>query len=299
MKKRLFILAIVLCSIVSLSGCKAFNILSDIGQSTVDVYSALDSLAANPDGSTELDGRVSFVAYVATEAFEETFEDDDKTYMYQIVYICRNMNDPIHVDVTDIKTKLPADSYATITGEVVGNLYWTEDNRQKKVLDFCAVAMDPFEPSDQEPNTENQLVLKDSTKSGVVEFVGAHYSSNTFNKKFIVVYLNFKNTAEDTNVKLNGLGNLIKDFVVMRVNDEYMDSINTAIKPDDIDSAALDAFSLQAYTYSGKTQMYYLAIEVDKDADPAEHIWAEVYDDEFAFTNSIAIPVAASLEDMK
>jgi len=298
MRKRLFILAIVLCSIVSLSGCSGLDLLKNIGESSVDVYSALDSLASNPDGSTELDGRVSFVAYVATEAFEETFEDDSKTYMYQIVYICRNMNDPIYVDVTDISTKLPADSYATITGEVVGSVYWTEDNKQKKVLDFCASKMDSFEPSKQEPSTENNLVLKDSTKSGVVEFVGAHYASSSF-KEYIVVYLNFKNTAADTNVKLNGLGSMIRDFVEMRINDEYVDSIHTAIKPDDIHSAALDAFSLQAYTYSGKTQMYYLAIEVDKDADAVDYIWADVYDDEFAFTNSISIPVAASLEDMQ
>jgi len=292
MKKITAVLAIILCITLALCGCDALLPAA----SPEEVYSKLDSLVSNPDGSTDLNGSVTFVAYIASEPFEETFTGEEKVYTYQVAYISRNDRKPIYLDITDIDTVLPADSYASITGTVTGNVYWTADNKQEKVLDFHATNMEAFSVPETEPSTVNKLDLADSPYSGTFEFVGAHYSKNSFND-VIVLYFNFTNTAPESNVKISGISILL-DRMYISVGEQYITNASSAFKPEELDPGALDAHSSQAYTPSGKTQLYYMAIEVNDETPADAPIYIDVYSDEFALTNSIEIPVSTNLSEM-
>ena len=293
MKRKLTIAIAALCvllSVFGMSGCD--SLLST--NSAEDIYSELDSLINDPDGSTDLTGTISFVACIVTEPFEEKVDGETRTY--QQVGISRNKNDVMFVDVSDIDTKPSAESYATITGTLDGHLFWTNDNKQEKVLNFHASKMESFTPSEEEPSTENKLSLEVSGYSGEVEFVGAHYSKNNFGD-VIVVYMNFTNTKPEGNVKLNGLSNLFYR-VSMFHGDEYVEKGSSTLSPDELDPSALDATSMQAYTPTGKTQLYYMIVKVGEEDNHESVFCAEVYDDEFACKNSVAIPIANSLAEM-
>ena len=222
-------------------------------------------------------------------------DEEEKVYLYQQVYISRNIDHPISLDITDIETPLPSGDYATITGSVTGHIYWTEDNKQEKVLNVHASKMVPFTLLEAEPNTENKLTLKESSYSGIVEFVGAHYTTDSFGK-VIVLYMNFTNTAAESAVKLNGLNSLL-NRVYISLGDEMIKN-SSAFSPKELDPTALDAGSVTAYTPTGKTQLYYRTIKVPEGASPEDFIYVDVYDDNFTYTNAIDIPVAASLAEM-
>ena len=295
MKRRIIVWAAVLCSLALLCGCDA-NFLTP-KKDPAEVYSKLSSLANNPEGNTDLDGIVTFAAYIASDPSEEAFEEEEKIYTYQVVYISRNLGTPIYLDVTDIQDRLPNGTYAKITGTVTGSVYWTEENQQEKVLDFHASKMEPFEVSEEDPSTENRLEVKESGQSGVFEFVGAHHSQTSFHN-VVVVYFNFTNTAGESNTKMNEVGTLLRRLEIS-LGEEYAENTSSVFKPKELDPKALDAHAFQAYTPPGKTQLYYITIEVDEASVDTDCIWVDAYDDEFAWTNSVELPVAASLEEME
>ena len=302
--KKIAVFALIIAVCVFATSCSMLNnIVNTVNEAAKgttktdeEIYSALSSLVSNPTGSTTLEGTVTFVGYISSDPFEESFDDEDKVYKYQTVYIARNTDAPIYLDVTDIKEPLPAESYAKITGKVVGNVYWTVDNKRKEVLDFHAEKVESFTKSEAEPDTTNKLDLKSSSNSGTFKFVGAHHSKDSF-KDVIVLYFNFTNNAPDTNVKLNQANNLLGAV------DIYWGDVSTdrsSFDPDELDSRALKANDLQAYTYSGKTQLYYIVLKPE-DADEVSHddpLYIDLYNDEFAFTNSIEVPIAENLDAM-
>ena len=293
MKKIAILGVIILCLFTT--SCSVLDDLTGSSKNPDEVYAELSSLISNPSKSTDMDGEVSFVGYIDSEPFEQTFKDEgDKVYTYQAVYICRNMKEPIFIDVTDIKDRLPEESYAKITGKVAGSVYWIEDNKQKEVVDFKVSKIEPFTISEEEPNTENKLELKSGSYSGTFEFVGAHRSKDSFGD-VVVLYFNFTNTAPDSNIKFNGANNLLNSADIY-----YGDELTSAtvFEPKELYSGALKASDLNAYTYSGKTQMYYKVLKTEKKVDPGESMCVEIYNDEFAFTNHIGIFVAANLAEM-
>jgi len=293
MKRKLTVAILALCVLLSVFGMTGCDSLLSTN-SAEDIYSKLDSLISDPDGSTDLTGKISFVAYIITEPFEEKVDGETRTY--QQVGISRNKDDVMFVDVSDLGTKLPAESYATITGTLDGHLFWTNNNKQEKVLNFHADKMESFTPSEEEPSTENKLSLETSGYSGEVEFVGAHYSKNNFGD-VIVVYMNFTNTKPEGNVKFNGLSSLF-GRVDLYHGEEYVEKGSSTLDPDELDPSALDATSMTAYTPTGKTQLYYMIVKVGEEGDNAPAFGAEVVNDEFACTNFISIPIANSLAEM-
>jgi len=297
MLKKLTVFTLILCVFLSVSACGGNNGGSSSSSKNEDIYASLKSLISNPDGDTDLTGSFTFIACILSEPFEQTFDDSDKVYMYQEVYISREINKTFYVDITDIKNPLPANSYATITGTVSGSIYWTEDNKQVKVLDIHATKMVEYKISDKKSNTSNKISLKEGTYSGDLEFVGAHYSKTSFNN-VVVLYIKFTNTASDSPAKINGLSYLLNK-TDMFPGDEYVDRINNTFKPDELDGSALDATSIQAYTNPGKTQLYYAVLTFDGDIPEDPTLYIDVYDDGFACTNAIVIPIAENLAAMK
>jgi len=294
MKKAILCIGLALTMLLG-GGCDIIDeVIQGVAPSGEAMYEKLDSLASNPDGSTELNGSFTFVAYISDDAEIVTVEGED--CMYQTSYICRNVDDPIFLDVTKLTEFLPADCYAKVTGTVDGYLYATEDNKRVEYLNIAVTAMEEFIPSKAEPSSENLLSLKDGSASGEVTFLGAHHASTSFDE-VIVLYFEFKNTAPESNVKLNTTQRLLS-MVDFYVGDTYTTRAGTAFSPDDLDGSALDYSSLTSYTPSGKTGVYYVLIKPVAGASAEDYLYMDLYDDEFAWTNSIGVPIYNSLAEM-
>jgi len=308
--KRIITLVCLLCIVVSLVGCGGKNItqlIEDVTGAVTDVvkmsdsdmYSELSYIIDHPDGNTKLSGTITFSAWLSSETFEQTFTGEDKVYLYQLGYISRYTDKPIYFDVTDLATTLPEDAYATVTGEIVGTVYWTEDNKQVEVLDFHVDKMVEFTLPESNPDTTNKLNVIDGTRNGTFSFVGAHYSKTSFDD-VVVVYFNYTNNEPASTVEINSIGTLF-DQIYVDIGGEtgYTRSIRSAFKPDEVDGAALEGTSLNAFTPSGRTQLYYIVITLD-DGERVESdvLYFDMYDDDFAFSNCIEVPVSASLAEM-
>ena len=295
MKRTIALISMLACLLVLVCGCDMSNLVGS-GMSQTEIYEELDNLIDDPEDSTDMTGSITFKAYIASEPFEETFDDDDTVYMYQNAYICRNVDKPMFIDVTDIENRLPKGSYATITGKVVGNIYWTEDNRQKEYLDLYVEKIEPYEVPEAQPSTENKIDVQNYSYSGSFEFLGAHYAKTSFNK-YIVVYFNFTNKAGETNIKMDGM-KLMLSRIDIEYNGEDLSAERNIFDVDQLRSDALDMYAMDAYTYSGKTQLYYMLIEPEAYASEDEPVWFDFFDDEFVHVNSVAVPVAKTLADL-
>jgi len=296
--KKIF-LAFAVAGVMFLSGCNVIEgVLSgDLAGSllntpTVDVYEELASLAASPSRKTDVSA-VKFVAEVASDPFVVSIDEEEFTY--QQVYISRAYDDPIFVNVSGIENPPEAGTYAVITGRLDGSIYWTENNKREEVPDILASGIEAFEVSDAEPDTSNTMSFAQGSYMGNLEFVGAHYAENAFGR-VIVAYINFTNTAPESNVKLNGLGYMLGRFDVY--HGEAIAKGSSAFAPDDLDPGALKAGDLQAYTPSGKTQLYYTMFEVDENADE-DVLHFALFDDEFAFAHLVKLPIAEDLASMQ
>ena len=298
-KKILVVLALLLC--VLFTGCDQILEMLDGAvsetKSQEEIYSELASLAGSPSSKSNLSGKFTFVACIISEPYKQTFEDDDKEYFYQEAYIERNMDKVICLDVTSLEETLPAGDYAKITGTVKGSIYWTENNKKTEVLDIKVSAMEAFALSEDAPDTENKLVLSTASYSGEIEFVGAHRSEDSFGKECMIVYLKFKNTAPESNVKFSGVRTLMS-LVDAFHGDYYVERNNSFFSLEGLDPQALDGGDMQAYTPTGKSQLYYFVYSIDPDAAEDTPFYFDVYSDEFAWTNSIEVPISSSYEEI-
>ena len=297
--KKLFV-SFILAGTMLFSGCNVIEgvMSGDLAGSllntpSVDVYEELASLASNPNGNSDLSGSFTFVAEVASEPFE--MELDGENYTYQEIYICRSYDDPILLDVGSVAAPAEAGTYSTITATWTGSIYWTEDNKRVEVLDLKGSKMEPFTVSDAEPDMTNNIHLEKHSYNGNIEFVGAHYSRNSFND-VVVVYFNFKNNAPDTNTKLSGVSTLLGMLDVY--HGDMFASGSNSFSPDELDPGALKAGDITSYTPSGKTQLYYTIYKAEPEAGE-DIMYFALFDDEFALTNVVEIPIAASLAEMK
>ena len=283
------------CLLVLVCGCDMSSLVGS-GMSQAEMYQELDDLIDDPTDDTDMTGSITFKAYIASEPFEETFDDDETVYMYQTAYICRNIDKPMFIDVTNIENRLPEGSYATITGSVVGNIYWTENNQQKEYLDLHVEKIEPYELPEAQPGAESKIDVENYSYSGSLEFLGAHFAKTSFDK-YVVVYFNFTNTKGESNLKMDGLS-LLLNRVDISYNGEDLGPRRTAFDVEGLRSDALDMYAMSAYTPSGKTQLYYMLIEPDAYASEDEPVWFDVFDDEFVHVNSFAVPVAKTLADL-
>ena len=304
MKKSIRIIAALLLLVFCISACNLDGIIDTIngldgggGSSSLpeDIYTPLASLVRNPDSSSTLDNKkFTFAVYIGTETFEETFEGETKVYTYQLGYIEREYDTPIYLDMTDLDTTPASGSYAYVTGTVTGTVYWTEDNKQVEVLDFRVQSFESYQPNFSEPSSENLF----ETADGKVEFVGAHYSENSFDT-VAVVYVKYTNTKADSAYKFNSLRTMLGEFDV-DVSSElpYTTCSGSIFEPDEVYGGALKANDMNATTPSGKSQLYYFTITLELGAAEDDTIWFDVYDDEYNFTHSIGVFVEPDLETL-
>lgn len=258
------------------------------GPSGDELYSKLDSLLSNPNGSTDLSGKFTFAAKIISEPEEMTFDDDDKVYTYQIAWISRNLDDYFFLDVTDIENRPAVDEIVEITGEVNGTIYWTEDNKQVEILDILAHEVKTAELEKVELNEGPTVAVSNWQGSGEITFLGAHYAKDTFGDA-IAVYFEFKNTGSSDVVPPTG-------SLYYYHGDESVSSTNFGLNEVDPGYLSLSIPATADKTFAGKTGRYYLALHAGEDLEAPFFI--ETYDDYFNTTTQIIIPIAASLEEL-
>ena len=304
MKKSIRIIAGILCLAALLSSCSLLDNFKNIGSkptvSAETTYAELSRLINSPNATSSIDDKtVTFVAYIASEPFEKTFTGEDKIYTYVWAYISRN-TDPFYLDVTDLEVAPKEDTYATITGTVTGSIYWTEDNVKEEILDFHAKTAVLHEIPDTEPSYEDKFDVTMGGYNGTFEFLGAHIAKNSFND-VLVVYFNFTNNEADSNVKISNVSNMLR-YVDVWFGEQYIKCSRTTFAPDELDGGSLDAYSMTAYTPSGKTQRYYITFDLpeyfDIDEDGDEWIYFDLFNDEYLMTNSVSLYIFDTLDEL-
>ena len=248
-----------------------------------EFYYELNRLISNPDSNTNINGKITFTAYVSDEADEMEFDDDPGVkYLYQTAWISRS-DDYFLLDVKGLDAPLEPEQLYTVTGELNGSVYWTEDSKRVTVLDITATDAKPFTRPDVSPNKGPVYT------SGQMEYAfrGAHYTTilgGTSNA--IVVYFDFKNGSD------KDAAPSMYDLAFYQ-GDSGKRASSTIMSPKEADSRALNASEVIAdKTYAGKTGLYFAVYEVSEDVTEDEDVlWLMRYDDDFVLTDDIGIPI--------
>lgn len=286
--------AILLCAMLALlAGCDTVSEITGAvtdafsGPSGEEMYSKLDSLISNPSGSTDLSGSFTFVAAILSEPEEMTFDDDDTVYLYQEACIMRN-DDTFFLEVSDVDYVPEVDEIVTVTGEVLGTVYWTQDNKRVEVLDVKASKIESMEEKEVEVNEGPTVTVETAYTKGTFEFLGAHYASDSFGD-VVVIYFDFTNDSSSEAAPMLG------KFYIYH-GDDKMSSTNFSISEVDPGALPANGVGIAEKTPVGKKQRYYMAFKAGSDLEAP--IFIEMYDDEFDMTDQVVMDVAASLEEL-
>ena len=293
----LSVIAVVVYGVLALTGKveSPINLGGNTGSSEAkgeELYSELSSLLSNPERETDLLSKFTFTTYVSGESFEEEFESEPGvTHVLQEAWIARNDDDSYFLDVMNLDKPLEPENYYRVTGTLEGSVYWTEDNEKITMLHIIASKAEPFTPPEEKANGGPGYTAGETEYL----FLGAHHTEVLNGRAAIVVYFDFKNSGStDAAPRMYDL--------MFYQGDSYDRLRSSVIGPDELDPKALNASSagITDKTYAGKTSYYcavYMAAgDVTEDADT---IYLERYSDDYALTDSIAIPVSKDLKAMQ
>ena len=310
MKKRFIILLAGL--MILLCGCNLIDQTASEDQTNTlseeELYAELNRAINSPTSlNLWIWGTQTFTAAIISEPQKMTLDSDDGMVegMYQAAVISRNVNDYFVLNVTDLQEYPKKGDFVRITGLPTGSIYWTEEvspslgavwTKDIHVLDVKVKSFELFHPDEINVNTTDQSIdvnyrMSYRDDSGKIEFINAHFSEDDFGK-LVVVYFNFTNTGnKETDPLMNRLWFSLGD------NNAYMTP--GIYRPNEVDSNALSAYKVtgdsMGKTSAGKTDLYYAAFKVDQNnSDTILHI--NRYDDDFNWTNSIAIDIAPILK---
>jgi hypothetical protein len=289
MKRNISIAVFLSIIAAMLSGCDLVKLPSVTAPLTgEELYRRIDYLISSPDsqdGSSGIDGEFTFSAYLAGEPFEQTFTDDDNTYIYQEAYISRS-DDYFFVNVTAIaEAERVFDTYVRVTGTLDGTVYWTEDGSREDVLDINASKLEPFTVSEAEPDYGPTITVSTGSGAGEYTFTGAHYSEAPI-EPVIVLYFEYKNTGTAEESPEPGL------FAYYHGEESVS---KRSFEPYEFYGGALEAYIIPDGTFAGKTQLYYIPISVSPEAYD-NTLWVSVWDDDFALIYDIGIDIAENLD---
>jgi hypothetical protein len=255
------------------------------------LYAELDSLLTSPDRKSDLGGKFTFTAYIATEPEEVTFDDEkDVVHQYQEGWISRNEQHYFLLDVKDLPEPLETRKFYTVTGTLDGSVYWTEDGERVEVLLVKASEITPLLETDVKANTTATVDVESVSGKGTVEFKNAHYSENNFGK-VVVLYYNFTNTGASDVAPMTGKLDI---YLGADVENAQLTE-RTSFEPKESDGSALSALgAIVTKTFVGKTTLYFLTLTVPDDAD-GNLLTIEYWNDDYDLTYQYTIEVAESL----
>jgi len=241
---------------------------------------------------TELGGKFTFTTFITGEAFEATFDEEpDVVHKYQDAMIARNDDKYYFLDVVNLSEELEAGKYYSVTGELNGSVYWTEDNKKINVLDITAKEAKSFAPEDKSEDT-NVLVNGDYEYA----FVGAHFAEAAARTDVIVVYFEFtNNSGKEASPSLSAM-----DFYQ---GDGTKSLYSTVLTVKELDGSAINVSApgiSGKETYAGKTGFYCAALQIDKDAkENKDVLWAVRYNDDYELIDDIGINVFKDLKALQ
>jgi hypothetical protein len=309
MKKSLIVLLVVI--VLSLCGCnnddqkaESTSEVQPFTLSDEELYTQLSKAISSPM-SIWIIGSHTFTAAIISEPFEleVTVDGEDVVGLYQAAQISRNVNDIFVLDVTDLQEYPQEGSLASITGILDGAIYWNEEiitsvgstlSNQIQVTVIKAKSFEPYHPIQTATNTEPVINAAALDASGTIKFTGSHFSEDNFGK-IVVVYLYFTNTGSTETEPL-----MSRLLFSLGEHDDFLRP--TTYAPKEVDGNALSAYpvagSSRARTDADATDLYYGAFRVDQDSDDTV-LYINRFDDDFNWTDSIALEIAQSLEEMK
>ena len=303
MKKGFCILLAIIMAL--LCGCnkddpKAIETPAAYTISDEELYAQLNRAIRSPTSiNIWISGAQTFTVVIISEPMVITVDGIDGTY--QVAMISRNINDYFVLDLAELQEYPQAGDIVRITGFPQGSIYWTKDvvsygaswTEDIHVLDVKVKSFELYQSDEIEIDTGPLVDANTPDASGMIEFIGAHFTEDDFGK-IVIVYFNFTNTSDkDTEPIMNRL------WFSMGEGSDYM---TTSIHlPYEVDSKALSAYKAAGVsigvTTVGTTDLYYGAFRVGKDNNDTV-LYINRYDDNFNWTNSIVIDVAPSLGDM-
>ncbi|MDR2501965.1 MAG: hypothetical protein LBC78_01805 [Oscillospiraceae bacterium] len=262
-----------------------------------EIYRNLDMLVSSPSSQTNnpINGKtITFTAYIHTEPFEESFEEEDGDYRYQVADISRSVDSAngFYLEVSDIAETPAVGDIVVVTGKINGTVFWTEDGERVEVLDVKASKIEPLTASEPTADTTSPFDYSNWLSAGTYTVKGAHYVEDVFGDKYVAVYVDFKNTyTKDCAPQFSEFY-----YYYGEAQADFKYNLSGA---DGIDPAALDATSLfPDDTYKDKSQLYWFAIEVPEDAEEAGTVWICAENDDFYTIIDVEVPIAESFEAM-
>jgi len=257
-----------------------------------DLYTKLDYAISSPNNveSDDLPGTITFTAMIISDPTEITLDDEKTPRLYQEACISRNADDTFLIEVTGIaEADRPAiDAIVSVTGELNGSVYWTENGERVELLDVKASKISVIPENTAEPSSDPNITIG----SVKYTFKGAHFSTDII-AKVIVVYFDFANNGSD-----DANPDLSKFFVFQ--GDGLIDSRGINVEGTDPNALAANGVGSTTETYAGKTSLYYMAFRTsDEPGDDPNTVYICMYDDDFHQTAEIAIPIAESFDAMK
>ncbi|MFV0394274.1 MAG: hypothetical protein ACK5LC_07750 [Coprobacillaceae bacterium] len=188
--KKILATAIVLCMLL-LTGCDAINDMLGNGFD----YASFSSAVSDPSGTTagDYDGdTITFTAFVASE---ESFvmESDDADIngdSYIIVYIARNVNNFILLNLQDVKDVPAYGSIVTVEGKVDGYIYSTDEDGKQEALNIIAKSIENAPESDVKVNNSDTYTATDGDYK--VTFKALQAAQGTFDITYAILYYDYE-----------------------------------------------------------------------------------------------------------
>lgn len=279
--KRLRKIKLVLTAVMALvlfTGCSVLDGVSS-KPNKEEMYDALSSAMSNPGvhldiNSGKLSGKLTCSVLVVSE--KERWDIEGKPLEMVGAMISRNTEDVMLLEVGGITDyNYPPGTFLSVTGEIVGSIYWTEDNEQVEVVHAEATKVEVLPESTNEPKEDSKFTVENVYHSAAITFEDkAEPSTETFGKNAATVYLDFEITSDKEMFPFfDGLTFYQGDTLLTRSHFDAEDKPREdALKPDGFNKA-----------YPGKQTKFYYTLKADDDelsmnaTDPIEVV--QYYDD--------------------
>jgi len=253
-----------------------------------EVYSDLKYLIENPATQEHklFKEEITFTAMIYSDPEEVEFEDDDTVYLYQDAVIAR-CDDFFVLNVTDLKTTPQMGEVISVTGVVVGSLYWIEDNKQIDILDVTMKSFEVMNPDFENPSAKNLFSVTPSLSSVKCNLTFTQAQKATaMNNEYIVVYCDFTNN--DTKPRAPRISSL-----ALWQGDAYLSQSNMPFTLEGIElrSDALKGEAFADETKAGDTVTYYYVLS-SEDVVTDAPIEVYQYDDDFNLIGFAEIPLS-------
>lgn len=274
--KKITILLMTLLLVVVVSGCDTVNNIIN-GEFNYDV---LENAVVDPSGSqaTKLDGReVEFTAYLASnDEVMESEETDINGKKYAVVYIQRNMDHAILVQIEGLKDIPEVGSIVDIKGKVDGYIYGTDQGERIEELHVLASSVKVHKETKVDVNKTDTVKID----HGELKFTKGKYVDND-GQTNLVVYAEAKNSDATVFSPMSQ--------IYVYQGDTFLSPVmTTSSYLDKVDANVLDGSGIVDIS-KGEKSIIFVAYEGM--SDTTTPITIEMYNDQFDLVYEYTLPI--------